>query len=75
MFGFIRKIFFTIMSFFSCVALKCVSMNNREFKIRAKIIDTNNNELIYFEVNKCSDSCNNINDPIAIFVFLMLVKT
>ena len=50
-------------------------MNNREFKIRAKIIDTNNNELIYFEVNKCSDSCNNINDPIASFVFLMLVKT
>ena len=62
MFGFIRKILFTTMSFFSCDALKCVSMNNREFKIRTKIIDINNNELIYFEVNKYSDSCNNIND-------------
>ena len=65
MFGFIRKIFFTTMSFFSCDALKCVSMNNRELKIRAKIIDINNDELIYFEVNKCIDSCNNINDPYA----------
>ena len=53
------------MSFFSCSALKCVSMNNQKCKIRTEIIDINNN-LFYsysIEVNKCSSSCNNINDP------------
>ena len=34
MFRFIKQIFFTAMSFFSCNALKCVSMNNEECKIR-----------------------------------------
>ena len=29
MFGFITTIFFTAMTFFSCNALKCVSMNNQ----------------------------------------------
>ena len=42
-------------------------MSNQECKIRAKIININNNELLFYpysiEVNKCSGSCNNINDP------------
>ena len=42
-------------------------MNNQECKIKAKIIDINSNELLFYpysiEVNKCSGSCNDINDP------------
>ena len=50
------------MTFFSCNALKCVSMNNQECKIRSEIIDINSNEPIFYpygiEINKCSGSCN-----------------
>ena len=50
-------------------SLECVSMNNQECKIRTKIIDINNNELIFYlfsiKINKCSGSCNKINDPYA----------
>ena len=65
MFGFIRTIFFTAKSFFSCNVLnvnsfKCVSMSNQECKIRTKIIDINNNEPSFYpysiELNKCSGS-------------------
>ena len=62
------------MTFFSCNVLnanplKTVSMNNQECKTRTKIIDINNNEPSLcpysIEVNKCSNSCNNINDSYA----------
>ena len=69
MFGFLKKCFCTAMTFFSCNALKCVSMNNQECKIRSEIIDINSNEPLFYpysiEVNKCSSSCNNMNDPYA----------
>ena len=69
MFGFIKKVFIVAMSFFSANALECVSMNIQECKIRTKIIDINNNESTFYPfsigVNKCSGSCNNINDPCA----------
>ena len=55
------------MTFFGCNALKCVSMNHEECKIRPKIINVNSNEPLFYsysiKVNKFSDSCNNINDP------------
>ena len=42
-------------------------MNNQECKARPKIIDVNNNQPVFYlssiKVNKCSGSCNNINDP------------
>ena len=66
--------FFTAMTFFSfnvlnVNSLQCVSMNNRECKTRPKIIHVNNNEPVFnlfnIKVNKCSGSCNNINDPYA----------
>ena len=62
------------MSIFSCNvlsvnSLKCVSMNNQECKIRSGIINFNSNEPLFHPfsilVNKCSGSCNNINDPYA----------
>ena len=50
-----------------CNALKCVSVNNPECKIWSEIIDINSNEPTFYPysigVNKCSSSCNNINDP------------
>ena len=62
------------MSFFNCnalnaIPLKCVSMNNQECKTRPGIININSNEPLFYpystQVNKCSSSCNNINDPYA----------
>ena len=44
-------------------------MNNQERKIGTKTIDINNNEPACYpfsiKVNKCSESCDNINDPYA----------
>ena len=69
MFGFVKKIFFVVMSFFSCNALKCVSMNNQECKIRPQTININSNEPSFYpyrvEINKCSGDCINFNDPFA----------
>ena len=49
--------------------LECVTMKNRNCKIRTKIIDINSNEPLFYlfsvSLNKCSGSCNNINDPYA----------
>ena len=85
MFGFIKKAFFAAMAFSSFNPLnvnsfECVSINNQECKIRTKIIDINNIEPTFYpfsiSVNKCSGSCNNINDPYMLnCVFLMLLKT
>ena len=73
MFKFIKKCFFTAVMF-SCnvlnvIPLKCVLINNQECRIRPEIINVNSNEsslyLYSIEINKCSGSCNNINDPYA----------
>ena len=53
MFRFIKKLFFTTMKFFgfnilNVNSLECFSMNNQECKARAKIIDVNNNEPVFF---------------------------
>ena len=49
--------------------LECVSMSNQECKARPKIIDVNSNEPVFYshsiKLNKCSESCNNINDVYA----------
>ena len=50
-------------------SLKCVSMSNQECKRRKKIIVINNNAPMFYpfsiKVNKCSGSCNGINDSYA----------
>ena len=53
MFEFIKKMIVLTMSLFSRIALsitplKCVSMNNRKFKVRSEIININSNELVFF---------------------------
>ena len=74
MFGLIKKVFVVAMAFFSYNVLnvnylECVSMNNQECKTRTKTRNINNNEPVFYpfslKVNKCSGSCNNINDPYA----------
>ena len=49
--------------------LEWVSRNNQKCKTRTKIIDVNNDEPVFYpesiKVNKCSGSCNNINEPYA----------
>ena len=57
------------MIFFVCNALKCLSMNNQQCKIRSETIDINSNEPSFYpynvKISKCSGNCNNINDPYA----------
>ena len=62
------------MTFFTCNILnvnllKCVSMNNEECKIMPQIININSDNPLFYpysiEINRCSGSCNNINDPYA----------
>ena len=72
MFGFVKQIFVLAMMFFGfnisgVNLLKCISLNNRECKGRPEVININGNEPSVYsysiKVNKCSGSCNNINDP------------
>ena len=74
MFGFIKKCFFTAMTFFSfnvlnVNSLECVSVNNEKLKIRSKIINVNTSEPMFYPdsitINKCKGSCNTINGPYA----------
>ena len=57
------------MALFSCNALKYISMINQECKVRLAIININSDEPLFypysFLVNKCSGSCNDINNPYA----------
>ena len=68
-FGFIRKVIVLAITLFSCNALECVSMNNQECKARPEVIAINSNVPLFYpysiKINKCSGSCNNINDPYA----------
>ena len=49
------------------IPLKCVSVNNQEYKIRPEIININSSEPLFYpysiKVNKCRGSCNNVSDP------------
>ena len=81
MFGFIKKCFFTAMTFFSLSnvnSLECVSMNNRECKIRTEIIYINTNEPIFYpysiKINRCKGICNTINNPYAKICFPDKIK-
>ena len=64
MFGFVEKVFFTVLTILSCVnpprtillsaallnttPLKCISMTNQKCKIRLKIINVNSDELMFY---------------------------
>ena len=78
MFKFIKKIFFTEMTFLCCNALKCVSMNNQESKIRPQITNIDSNEPSFYPyyilASKGSESCNNFNDPYANLCVLVVIE-
>ena len=72
------------MMFFGCNLssvnpLECISMNNQECKVRPEIVNVNSDEPVFYpfsiKTSKCSGICNNINDPYANCVFLMLLRT
>ena len=70
MFGFTKKMFAVAIGFIgsnvSGTPLKCVSMSNHKRKVRPVIMNINSNKTLFYHysipVNKCSGSCNNIND-------------
>ena len=69
------------MSFLSMLGVKsleCMSTINQKCMSGPKIIDVNTNEPVFYpysiRVNKCSGSCNNINDPFAKFCVPDVVK-
>ena len=76
MFGFVMKVFVSVMMFFSynlsnvnslnAVPLKCISLSNQKCEIIPQIININSNNYPYsVQINKCSGSCNNINGSYA----------
>ena len=73
MFVFIKKIFcigsLFLSSLVSTTRLSCISIKNQECKVRPEIVDINSNNPIFYpfsiKINKCSSSCNNINNPYA----------
>ena len=71
MYKFVKQMFISTMMFFGSLTsvnpLECLSMNNQECKVRPEIVKVKSNEPIFYpfsiRTNKCSGSCNNINDP------------
>ena len=70
MFRFIKQIFISALMYFnnlsSVNSLGCISMKNQERKVRPEIVDINSNNPIFYpfsiKINKCSGSCNIINN-------------
>ena len=60
----------------SATPSNCILMKNQECKTRPEVININSNNSIFYpfiiKINKCSGNCNNINNPYAKSVFLML---
>ena len=82
MFRFIKQIFVSTLMFFDSLSsvnpLECVSMNNKECKVRPEIVNVNSNEPLFYpfsvKKSKCSGSCNNINDAYAKLCVSDIVK-
>ena len=71
-FSFVKKVFvlgLTVLSSSITGALKYVSMHNQECKVRPEIVEVSSNNPIFYsfsvKINRCSGSCNSINDPYA----------
>ena len=73
MFRFMKQMFVSAVMLFNNLLnvnpLECISMKNQECKVRPEIVDVSSNNLMFYpfsiKVNKCSNNCNNINDPYA----------
>ena len=70
MFRLIKQIFISTMTLLSSLLnvnpLECISMKNRECKVRAEIVNIKSNNPKFspfsIKVNKCNGNCNNISD-------------
>ena len=70
-FRFVKKVFFVGLTILSSLtnasSLSCISMNDQACKTRPEIVNINSNNPILNRFNiktsKCSDNCNNTNDP------------
>ena len=69
MFRVIKKMFFVEMLFFSCNALRCISMNNQECKIRPEIININSNQPVFYPY---SIIVNVANVTVTVVIILMI---
>ena len=60
----------------NAIPLSCISMSNQPCKARPEIINVSTNNPVFYpfsvKTSKCSGNCNNINDPYAKDVFLVL---
>ena len=81
MWRFIKKAFAVITTFLNLACLnplECVSMNNQECKARAKVVDVNVNEPVFYpfsiNINKCGGSCSSINHPYAKLCIPNIIK-
>ena len=70
--------FVIAITFFSCNALECVSMNNQECKIRPQVVNIISDNPFFYpysvEVNKCRGSYTNINDPYSKLCVSIVIK-
>ena len=70
-FGFVKKVFFIelaiLSSFTNAIPSSCISMKNQECKTRPQVVNANSTNPIFYpfsiKTSKCSDNCNNINNP------------
>ena len=87
MFGFVKKVFFTgstvlsnliSVNLISATPLSCISMTNKECKVRPEIINVNSVEPVFYpfsiKTSKYNGSCNNINNPYVKMCVLDVVK-
>ena len=82
MLGFNESFFFTGLVFLSNLkginSLCCISVNNQECKVRPQIGNVNGDDPEIFpysvKTSKCSGSCNNINNQLAILCVPDVVK-
>ena len=80
-FSFVQKVFvlgLAVLSISVRGALKCVSMNTQECKVRLEIVNVSSNNPIFYpfsvKINRCSGNCNSINDPYAKICVLDITK-
>ena len=79
-FVFIKKVFHIgflfLSSLVSTTPLSFIPMINQACKVRPEFVNVNINEPVFYpfsiKMSKCSGSCNNVNDPYAKYVFLIL---
>ena len=84
MFGFIKKVFLVALTVLSYVnplstnQFSCISMTNKECKVRPEIINVNSVEPVFYpfsiKTSKYNGSCNNINNPYVKMCALDVVK-